>query len=781
MEKTFIVPCPPFDVKLSHWDRHFPPTHSKRILCFSLPPDADKQSLVGYLKTAFHNTIQRIPFLAGSVVPFSEDEGNRPWLRNIIPEGAARLVFKDLSDSLNFDELSRSNFSQHLLNTEQLCPLPGISYVQDDPVDVCRFQANFITGGLLLTVSIIHIAADGRGVTEVTKIFAEELRKAQVVEPLFNFKTRETTYQSDRTALVTGNGVRGDIEKHAAWTSSTANAHSQLVDVDDSCRTFRISAKSLLRLKKAASEPSSGPGDWISTNDAITALIWRSIMAARLRAGILTTDSKTSITQPVDCRSHLHLPEPYFGNVLYFTKTSIPFSILTNPKNGLGSAARLIRAELKNVTAETFRDLVGYSERTSQEAHTRLNIIEDVLTEGLILTSHFKFALHELNFGPAFGDGYMKALRLPAKGTMAGSVIVMPKLPDGSCEFMVSERESVINFLAEDEFFSQFIKEEDDTSSIHSERTLASSPQPIVPPKSEKLASFVSHASQTALSTPKGREDVKVPTLVVSNIKASQVGTIRVIQLQRPKAKNALSKQMVQELSQEIEAIHHERGSGGTRVLVISSAVEGVFCSGADLKERKNMNPIETRDFLTSLRTLFTRLESLPIPTIACVSGVALGGGLELALCCHLRVFSSDAVVGLPETRLGIIPGAGGTYRLPKVVGRSHALDMILTGRRVQAYEAASMGLCDRLVAADGLGNSISREMKQGLALATGISLAQEISSGGPIAIRAAISALAYGCETMENSTYELTLNTKDRLEALQAFGEKRHPIFVGE
>lgn len=101
---------------------------------------------------------------------------------------------------------------------------------------------------------------------------------------------------------------------------------------------------------------------------------------------------------------------------------------------------------------------------------------------------------------------------------------------------------------------------------------------------------------------------------------------------------------------------------------------------------------------LTALRNTFSRLSTLPVPSIACVSVMALGGGLELALCCHLRAFSSNAVVGLPETRLAIMPGASGTYRLPKVVGLSHALDLILTGRRVQALEAAEMGLCNRLV-----------------------------------------------------------------------------------
>ncbi|GFF35622.1 methylglutaconyl-CoA hydratase, mitochondrial [Aspergillus udagawae] len=811
MEQTFTVECPPFEVKISHWDRILPPTHSKRILCFSLPVNTDREQLTDYLHIAFHHTVQRFPLLAGSVVPFSADQGGRPWLRNIVPEGAARLIVKDLSDELSFADLAEANFSQHLLNTEQLCPLPEVGYFKAERVDVCRFQANFIRGGLLLVVSIIHNAADGRGVTEIIKIFAEELRKAQSGETGHPLQQRTEVYRSDRTAFVSGQGIPGAIERHAAWTSSPSNAHAQIHNVENSCHTFRISATALSQLKKALSATSQGPEDWFSTNDAISAFIWRSIMVARHRAGILDADATTYVAQPVDCRRHLNITEPYFGNVIYMTKSSVALSVLADPETGLGAAARALRTELRGLTGDKFRDLVGYAERTALEAHTRLNILESMATSGIILTSLFKMDLHAMNFGPVFDDGHIKALRLPARGTQAGAVIVLPRVPDGSCEFMVTEQESTIQCLRDDPLFAQFTADKPAVAEVQEKEpaevegevgAVAHEQHPVsqhdstpipndlsnkdIPPATELPSDGPNglHSPTSLDVATKRLTDLRLipsngkslSTLRVTRILAPHAGTIKVIRLHRPDAKNAISWQMLRELSSEIEEIHHEYHATKTRGLIIASAVDGIFCAGADLKERKQMTPAETKSFLTSLRAVFSRLAALPVPSIACVSGKALGGGLELALCCHLRVFAADAVVALPETRLAIIPGAGGTYRLPNIVGVSNALDMVLTGRSVPAKEAAAMGLCNRLVGIDG-----NEEAQKGLVLEAGLQLAENICNAGPLAVRAAISALTYSCEAVENAAYDSVLMTKDRNAALEAFSEKRKPILIGE
>ncbi|KAL4897101.1 putative methylglutaconyl-CoA hydratase mitochondrial precursor [Aspergillus ambiguus] len=269
--------------------------------------------------------------------------------------------------------------------------------------------------------------------------------------------------------------------------------------------------------------------------------------------------------------------------------------------------------------------------------------------------------------------------------------------------------------------------------------------------------------------------------LKVQQVPAPGSGNIRVLLLNRPKARNALSRGLLDSLTKQVQSISAEGGSGPTRALVIGSNADSAFCAGADLKERLKMTANETNDFLTQLRGTFSALAGLPIPTISAVSSTALGGGLELALCTHLRVFGSSSVVALPETRLAIIPGAGGTYRLPGVVGLNRARDMILTGRRVSGPEAYFIGLCDRLVEI-----LPEEEQQEGRArekvLQEGIKLAMDICEGGPVAIREALRAVN-GCwqgEVAENEAYEGVMVTEDRVEALRAFGEKRKPAFRG-
>lgn len=188
-----------------------------------------------------------------------------------------------------------------------------------------------------------------------------------------------------------------------------------------------------------------------------------------------------------------------------------------------------------------------------------------------------------------------------------------------------------------------------------------------------------------------------------------------------------------------------------------------------------------TAEFLAKLRGTFRDLASLQIPTISSISSTALGGGLELALCTHLRVFGSSCTVGLPETRLAIIPGAGGTYRLPGLVGPNRARDLIMTGRRVQGPESYFIGLCDRLV------EVLPEEaQKEGAAkekvLQESIKLALGICEGGPVAIKQAIQAVGnyQKGQEAEDEAYNGVMGTEDRVEALRAFAEKRKPAFRG-
>ncbi|KAK4428460.1 putative enoyl-CoA hydratase 2, mitochondrial [Sesamum alatum] len=244
------------------------------------------------------------------------------------------------------------------------------------------------------------------------------------------------------------------------------------------------------------------------------------------------------------------------------------------------------------------------------------------------------------------------------------------------------------------------------------------------------------------------------------------------VNLERPAAKNAIGKDMLRGLQYAFEAVNKDAAA---KVLMICSSVPKVFCAGADLKERKTMSPSEVQNFVHSLRSTFSYLEALYIPTIAVIEGAALGGGLEMALSCDLRICGEDAVLGLPETGLAIIPGAGGTQRLPRLVGKSKAKELIFTGRKIGGRDAMSMGLVNYCVAA-------------GEARAKALEIARDINQKGPLAIRMAKRAIDGGVEldmasalALEEDCYEQLLHTKDRLEGLVAFAERRKPNYTGE
>jgi len=242
--------------------------------------------------------------------------------------------------------------------------------------------------------------------------------------------------------------------------------------------------------------------------------------------------------------------------------------------------------------------------------------------------------------------------------------------------------------------------------------------------------------------------------------------------MDRPKAKNALGTHMMHEFRSALDAVRFDKD---VRAVILRSAVDGVFCAGADLKERATMTPPEVAAFVYGLRSAFTGLAALPMPVIAALHGAALGGGCELALAADLRVADATTKLGLPETGLAIIPGAGGTQRLPRLVGTSRAKDLIFTGRRVGSEEAAAMGLVDRAVPA-------------GEALQAALALARDILPKGPVAVRMAKAAIDGGmqCDVatgmrVEEASYAQVIPTADRVEGLTAFREKRAPVYKGE
>lgn len=241
--------------------------------------------------------------------------------------------------------------------------------------------------------------------------------------------------------------------------------------------------------------------------------------------------------------------------------------------------------------------------------------------------------------------------------------------------------------------------------------------------------------------------------------------------LNRPKALNSFNKALLLAVG---EALVGLAVRADVRAVVLAGAGGKAFSAGADLKERKTMPPEDVPAFVSLIGSTFAGVAAARVPFVAAIDGYAFGGGLEIALACDIRVVGPNAKVGLTETRLAIIPGAGGTQRLPRLVGPGRAKELILTGRRIDADEAYRIGLAEVLAGEEG-------------ALARAHGVADAIACAGPVAVAAAKDAINGGLDRTladglqwERTCYDRTLPTKDRVEALAAFAEKRPPAFEG-
>ena len=257
-----------------------------------------------------------------------------------------------------------------------------------------------------------------------------------------------------------------------------------------------------------------------------------------------------------------------------------------------------------------------------------------------------------------------------------------------------------------------------------------------------------------------------------AGVRLERRGSIALVTLDRPERMNALSRALVArfgEIGREVAALDD------VRLVIVTGAGDKAFCAGADLKERASMSPDEVRALLLAYESELGWLETCAVPTVAAINGAALGGGLELALLCDLRLAAHHAVLGLPETSLGVIPGAGGTQRLPRLLGEARAKELILRAARLSAPEALILGLVNQVL-----------PKSEDFVLEV-MHWAEPILNGAPLAIRAALGAMR-GAATrdlheglaLERAAYEQCLNSEDRVEALAAFNEKRRPVFKG-
>jgi enoyl-CoA hydratase len=260
--------------------------------------------------------------------------------------------------------------------------------------------------------------------------------------------------------------------------------------------------------------------------------------------------------------------------------------------------------------------------------------------------------------------------------------------------------------------------------------------------------------------------------MVLENIRYELRPPVAVVTLDRPKVLNALNHLSMTELEQVFLDI---RQNPSIRAVLLTGAGEKAFVAGADIRELATLSPLEGERVAARGQRIFSLIENCGKPVIACINGFALGGGCELALACTLRIASSNARLGQPEVKIGIIPGYGGTQRLPRLIGKGAALKMILTAEAISAAEALRVGLVDEVVEPDQL-------------LPRAEQIAQTIAGMAPLAVRDSIRAvnsgydlpLASGLE-LEASWFGLACSTGDKAEGAQAFIEKRAPIWNGK
>ena len=259
--------------------------------------------------------------------------------------------------------------------------------------------------------------------------------------------------------------------------------------------------------------------------------------------------------------------------------------------------------------------------------------------------------------------------------------------------------------------------------------------------------------------------------MAYENLLVERDGAALIVTINRPSKLNALNTQTLTELGLVLDAASTD---DGVRALVLTGAGEKAFVAGADIEELSVQTPVTGREHARKGQALFDRIERLGKPVIAAVNGFALGGGCELAMACTMRLAADTAKFGQPEINLGLIPGYAGSQRLPRLVGRGRALELLLTGNPIGADEAFRIGLVNRVVPAAQL-------------LTEAKALAQLLAGKAPVAVRYILDAVAGGLEMSfaDAQTYEATLfglvaTTDDMREGTRAFLEKRKPTFTG-
>ncbi|KRG69000.1 enoyl-CoA hydratase/isomerase family protein [Pseudoxanthomonas dokdonensis] len=257
-----------------------------------------------------------------------------------------------------------------------------------------------------------------------------------------------------------------------------------------------------------------------------------------------------------------------------------------------------------------------------------------------------------------------------------------------------------------------------------------------------------------------------------SPISTRQQDAVLVIEVNRPDKLNALNAQTLDALK---AAFEQAAGDDTVRVVVLTGAGPKAFVAGADISEMADLSPAQARDFSLRGQKMMRAMETMPKPVIGMINGFALGGGLELAMACHIRVAADTAKLGQPEINLGLIPGFGGTQRLLRLAGRAATLELCLLGAPISAARALELGIVNRVVAADQLESET-------------FAIAAQLAASAPLALRGMLDAINIGGECaieeglqFESSQFGLMFSTEDMREGTQAFLQRRKPTFSGK
>ncbi len=258
----------------------------------------------------------------------------------------------------------------------------------------------------------------------------------------------------------------------------------------------------------------------------------------------------------------------------------------------------------------------------------------------------------------------------------------------------------------------------------------------------------------------------------MNTIKLNINNKIATVTINRPDSLNALNGEVLTDMTETFESL---KQTGEVGVVILTGAGEKAFIAGADIKEMSRMTPEEAYEYSRKGQRLTELIETFPKPVIAAVNGYALGGGCEFAMACHIRYAGENAVFGQPEVGLGLIAGFGGTQRLPRLIGKGRALELLLSGRNIRAEQACQWGLVNAVCPAEELIPAVEK-------------LASGILRNGPAAVALSVSAVNQGLDSplekaleIEADQFREVFRTSDKDEGLQAFVEKRKPVFTGE